>query len=112
MKHAQLITYRLQNISRADAQEQFFGPFTDYFATLDSLVSKVWLADEATGECGGFYVWRDKEAFEDFMKSPAAADIMGRPYIVGLSSVDWPIDERASRATRGILSPAETPAEN
>jgi hypothetical protein len=41
MKHAQLIGYGLQNISHDDAQEQFFGPLTDYFAGLESLVSKV-----------------------------------------------------------------------
>jgi hypothetical protein len=50
-------------------------------------------------------VWRDKEAFEDFMKSPAAADIMGRPYIVAY--LGRLADRRKPAAQHVELYPAE-----
>ena len=100
--HAQLITYRLTDVSREHVQEDLIRPYAKYFADLDGLVSKVWLDDTAAGNYGGFYVWNDKAAMDKFMSSPAAADIIGQPYIVDLASADWPIEEDASRTTRGV----------
>ncbi|MEU4411140.1 YdhR family protein [Streptosporangium sp. NPDC023963] len=102
--HAQLITYRLTDVPRQEVIDNLIKPYTEYFAKLETLVSKVWLNDEATGNYGGFYVWRDKAAFDEFMQSDAAADIIGKPFVVELTSRDWPIDVEASQATRGIPS--------
>lgn len=100
--HAQLITYRLTDVAPGTVQKELIEPYTKYFAGLEDLVSKVWLNDTETGNYGGFYVWRDKSAFETFMASAAAADIIGKAFIVDLASTDWPIDETASTATRGL----------
>jgi hypothetical protein len=82
--------------------DELIAPYTEYFAKQETLVYKVWLNDGADGSCGGFYVWRDKAAMDEFMRSEAAADIIGKPFITELTSRDWPIDEEPSRGTRGV----------
>jgi hypothetical protein len=53
-------------------------PYTEYFAKQEALVSKVRLNGEADGNYGGFYVWGDPAAMDKFMRSEAAADIIGK----------------------------------
>ena len=99
--HAQLITYTPVNIDADRYLAEFIAPFTDYFEKLDTLVTKVWLTSEGPGQHGAFYVWQDKQSMEAFMTSPIVADIIGRPNINDISSVDWPINEESSLRTRG-----------
>lgn len=102
--HAQLITYTPVNIDPDRYLAEFIGPFTDYFEKLDTLVTKVWFGSGASGQHGGFYVWKDKQAMDAFMSSEAAADIMSRPYITEIGSVDWPVNVDSSLRTRGIAA--------
>jgi hypothetical protein len=100
--HAQLIIYRLTDVPRQVVIDELITPYTEYFAKQEALVYKVWLNGEADGSCGIFYVWRDKAAMDEFMRSEAAADIIGKPFVADLTYRNWPIDDEISRATRGV----------
>lgn len=104
--HAQLITYRLKDISVEQYIEQMVNPDSAYFAALDTLISKVWLADESTNRYGGFYVWTDQAAMAAFMGSDVVKAVMARPYLTDIASTDWPINEPPSRLTRGLPATA------
>ena len=65
--HAQLITYQLKDISQADYLKQMVEPDAPVLAKVPGLVSKVWLTDEAKNTFGGFYLWENKNAMENFM---------------------------------------------
>ena len=66
---AQLITYQLKDISQADYLKQMVEPDAPILANVKGLISKVWLTDEAKNSFGGFYLWEDKTAMENFMHS-------------------------------------------
>ena len=104
MTHAQLITYRLRTFPAPMRRSSS--------SALSPTISRRWI--HWYRRCGlqtkrprlrRVLVWRDKEAFEDFMKSPAAADIMGRPYIVAY--LGRLADRRKPAAQHVELYPAE-----
>jgi len=59
--YARVITFELNGLNptayRAYAEEVAPG-----FTTWPGLIEKVWLAQDASGRCGGFYLFADKAA--------------------------------------------------
>ncbi|HVD60475.1 MAG TPA: YdhR family protein [Gemmatimonadaceae bacterium] len=100
--HAQLITYQLKDISQPDYLKQMVEPDAPVIAKVKGLISKVWLVDEAKNTFGGFYLWEDKTAMNDFMHSDLVKGVVSRPYVINVSSVDWEVNEKASAITRGL----------
>jgi putative monooxygenase ydhR len=99
---AQLITYRLQDISQADYLKQMVQPDAPILANVKGLISKVWLADEEKNSFGGFYLWESKSAMEDFMNSDLVKAVVSRPFVKNVSSVDYEVNQNASFITRGV----------
>jgi hypothetical protein len=100
--HAQLITYQLSDISQAEYLKQMVNPDAPVLADVNGLISKVWLADEDKNTFGGFYLWESKNAMDAFMHSDLVAAVVSRPFVKNVSSVDFRVNESASRITRGL----------
>jgi hypothetical protein len=100
--HAQIITYQLGDISKNDYRTQMVEPDAPILADVNGLISKVWLADEERNTFGGFYLWESKEAMDAFMQSDLVAAVVSRPFVKNVSSVDYNVNEPASRITRGL----------
>jgi hypothetical protein len=100
--HAQLITYKLRDISQADYLKQMVEPDAPVLANVPGLVSKVWLADEDKNTFGGFYLWESKTAMENFMHSDLVKAVVSRPYVTNVSSVDFEVNQKPSMITRGL----------
>jgi hypothetical protein len=60
------------------------------------------LADEEKNSFGGFYLWEDKAAMNDFMHSDLVKAVVSRPFVRNVSSVDFEVNENASLVTRGL----------
>ena len=104
--HAQLITYQLNNISQAEYLKQMVEPDAPILAEVKGLISKVWLTDEEKNTFGGFYLWENKTAMEDFMHSDLVKAVVSRPYVKNVSSVDFEVNQTASVITRGLKQAA------
>ena len=78
---AQLITYQLKDISQADYLKQMVEPDAPVLAKVPGLISKVWLTDEEKNTFGGFYLWENKTAMEDFMHSELVKAVVSRPFV-------------------------------
>ena len=100
--HAQLITYQLSDISQAEYLEQMVEPDAPVLANVPGLVSKIWLADEDKNAFGGFYLWENRTAMEDFMHSDLVKAVVSRPFVKNVSSVDFDVNQNASLVTRGL----------
>ena len=100
--HAQIITYQLGDISQPEYLKKMVEPDAPVLAGVNGLVSKVWLADEEKNSFGGFYLWESKEAMEAFMHSDLVKAVVSRPFVKNVSSVDYTVNETASRITRGL----------
>jgi len=99
---AQLITYQLNDISQAEYLKQMVEPDAPILANVKGLISKVWLSDEEKNTFGGFYLWENKTAMEDFMHSDLVKAVVSRPFVKNVSSVDYDVNESASLVTRGL----------
>ncbi|TCJ18792.1 hypothetical protein EPD60_03260 [Flaviaesturariibacter flavus] len=100
--HAQIITYQLKDISQADYLKKMVDPDAPVLANVNGLISKVWLANEEKNTFGGFYLWESKEAMETFMHSDLVKTVVSRPFVTNVSSVDYTVNEVASKITRGV----------
>lgn len=100
--HAQLITYQLKGISVKEYKKKMVKPDGPVLAKVDGLISKVWLADEKKNSYGGFYVWESKAHMEAFMKSDLVKAVVSRPFVINVTSVDYQINKKASKVTRGL----------
>jgi hypothetical protein len=100
--HAQLITYQLKDISQADYLKQMVEPDAPILAKVQGLISKVWLADVDKNTFGGFYLWENQTAMDDFMHSDLVKAVVSRPYVTNVSSVDFEVNQSASLITRGL----------
>jgi hypothetical protein len=100
--HAQLITYQLHDISQVEYLKQMVEPDAPILADVNGLISKVWLADAEKNAFGGFYLWESKEAMETFMNSDLVAAVVSRPFVKNVASVDYAVNEAASKITRGL----------
>ena len=100
--HAQLITYQLKDISQAEYLKQMVEPDAPILAEVKGLISKVWLADIEKNTFGGFYLWENKTAMEDFMNSDLVKAVVSRPFVKNVSSVDYEVNQNASLITRGL----------
>ena len=99
---AQIITYQLKDISQAEYLKQMVEPDAPILAKVNGLISKVWLVDIEKNTFGGFYLWETKAAMEAFMHSALVAVVVSRPFVKNVSSVDYSVNETASKITRGI----------
>ena len=100
--HAQIITYQLKDISQAEYLKQMVEPDAPILAEVKGLISKVWLADVEKNSFGGFYLWENKVAMENFMNSDMVKAVVIRPYVKNVSSLDYEVNQDASLITRGI----------
>jgi hypothetical protein len=100
--HAQIITYTLNDISQTEYLKQMVEPDAPILADVSGLISKVWLADEGNNTFGGFYLWESKEDMDSFMQSDLVATVVSRPFVKDVSSVDYAVNEAASKITRGL----------
>ena len=100
--HAQVITYQLKDISQAEYLKKMVEPDAPIIANVKGLISKVWLTDEEKNTFGGFYLWENKTAMENFMHSDLVKAVVSRPYLKNVSSVDYGVNQNASRITRGV----------
>ena len=99
---AQIITYQLKDISQAEYLKKMVEPDAPILANVNGLISKVWLADEEKNSFGGFYLWESKEAMETFMHSALVKAVVSRPFVKNVCSVDYTVNEKASKITRGL----------
>lgn len=99
---AQLITYRLRDISQADYLKQMVEPDAPVLANVPGLISKVWLSDVEKNSFGGFYLWEDRAAMDAFMHSDLVRAVVSRPFVTDVASVDFEVNEAASAITRGM----------
>ena len=100
--HAQVITYQLNDISQSEYLKKMIEPDAPIIANVKGLISKVWLADVEKNTFGGFYLWENKTAMENFMHSDLVKAVVSRPYLKNVSSVDYEVNQMASLITRGV----------
>jgi heme-degrading monooxygenase HmoA len=90
--HIQIVNFNLKDLSDRDYRTACDG-WAPAFAAVPGLISKVWLADEATNTYGGVYSWADRAAMEAFASSDLFKAVVGNPNLVNITSRDFSVLE-------------------
>lgn len=99
----QVVNFNLKGMSDADYQAACDG-LAPELARVPGLISKVWLADEATNTYGGVYTWVDQQALDAFAQSEFFQAFATNPSFANITSRVFGILESPSRITRASLA--------
>ena len=100
--HVQVLNFRLQGVSEED-YAGLCDELAPSFAAVPGLVRKVWLADSEKGVYGGVYVWRDKQAMEDFATTDLFNSVATHPNLTDFSSKDYGVLLGPTAVTNGSI---------
>lgn len=95
----QVVNFNLKDLSDADYRSACDG-FAPELARVPGLISKVWLADEASNTYGGVYTWVDQQAMDAFARSDFFHAFATNPNFASITSTTFGILEGPSRITR------------
>lgn len=88
--HILIINFNLDGVSHEDYEASCLE-VAPVFAALPGLISKTWLADEATNTYGGVYVWESHQAVLDYKESDVMAQLLGNPVFTNITVTDFGI---------------------
>jgi hypothetical protein len=100
--HVQIITFGLKGVS----EEQYAGlcdELAPSYAAAPGLVRKVWLANAETGAYGGVYIWRDRQAMEEFAQTELFKSVATHPNLENVTSTDFGVLLGPTAVTRGSV---------
>ena len=100
--HIQIINYQLSGVTEGE-YSALCDELAPIFAAVPGLVRKVWLANSDTGIYGGAYVWRDRQAMEDFTRTELFESIENHPALTNITSKDFGVLEGPTAVTRGSI---------
>jgi hypothetical protein len=100
--HIQMINFQLSGVTEAE-YVALCDELAPAFAAVPGLVRKVWLANSDTGIYGGVYVWRDRQAMEDFIKTELFESVENHPALTNVTSRDFGVLEGPTKVTRGSI---------
>lgn len=88
--HIQIVTLNLKDLSDSDYRQACDG-LAPVISEVPGLISKVWLADEATNTYGGVYTWVDRTAMAAFGSSDLFKAIAANPNFENITSRDFSV---------------------
>lgn len=96
--HVQIVTLNLKDTTEAEylALSENLAPT---FAAMPGLLTKVWLADQATNTYGGVYLWKDRAAMESYMAGDIVAGLAANPHVANITSKDYGVLDGPTRVT-------------
>lgn len=95
----QVINFNLKDMSDADYRSACDG-LAPELANVPGLISKVWLADEASNTYGGVYAWADQGAMDAFARTDFFKAFATNPSFANITSTAFGILEGPSEVTR------------
>ena len=103
--HIQIVNLNLKDLSDHDYRQACDG-WAPLFAEVPGLISKVWLADEATNTYGGIYTWVDRAAMEAFADSDLFRAIATNPNFVNIAARDFSVLSGPTSVTQARIPTA------
>jgi hypothetical protein len=93
-----MVTYYLEGVSDADYRATC-AEEAPAFATVPGLVSKAWIADEATNTYGGVYTFADRASMDSYVASELFRSIGDDPTVGELTTRVFDVLDEPSRIT-------------
>ncbi|MGF1470357.1 MAG: YdhR family protein [Rubrobacteraceae bacterium] len=103
--HILIVNFNLKDMGDGESRE-ISEQIAPAFAELPGLISKTWLANPETNTYGGVYIWRDREAMENYKQTDIYKGVEANPHFENLSVKDFGVMEEPTRITRGLAGVA------
>lgn len=103
--HVQVVNFQLRDMDEA-AFRALCDELAPTFATIPGMVSKLWLADTASGTYGGVYTWESRDAYEAYIRSDLFHAVGSNPHFANVTSRDFGVLDGPTRVTRGHVPAA------
>jgi hypothetical protein len=100
--HIQIVNFRLQGLAEADYAAAC-DEMAQGFAAVPGLERKIWIANSETGTYGGVYIWRDKQAMEDYFETELFNTVASHPNLVDMTSTDFDVMVAPTEVTNGMV---------
>ena len=99
----QVVNFNLTHLSDADYRRACDG-LAPELARVPGLLSKIWLADQASNTYGGVYTWVDRQAMDAFARSDFFNAFATNPNFANITSSVFGILEGPSQVTRASIA--------
>ncbi|HYI15693.1 MAG TPA: YdhR family protein [Thermomicrobiales bacterium] len=99
----QVINFQLKDLPVEEFQT-LCDAIAPQWAAIPGLVSKVWIANEATNTYGGVYTWETREALDNYLQSDLFKAIMTNPNFTNATSSEFDVIEGPTRVTHGLAA--------
>jgi quinol monooxygenase YgiN len=96
--HVQIVKFHLEAMTDREYRD-VCDRLAPAFAALPGLVSKTWLADEASNTYGGIYTWRDEQAMEAFADTDLFKGFVADPHFTDITASDFAVIEGPTAVT-------------
>ena len=100
--HIQIVNFRLKGLTEAEYAAAC-DELAVAYAAVPGLERKIWLANSETGTYGGVYIWRDKQAMDDYFESELLNTIATHPNLDGITSTDFDVMDAPTEVTNGMV---------
>jgi hypothetical protein len=107
--HVLIIAFKLAGLADADYR-QHAQALAPQFMQVPGLVSKTWLADEASNTYGGVYFFEDAASLQHYLESETVRDMKASPALADVSIRAFGTVEAATAITGGPLVESLLPA--
>ena len=97
--HVQVVTYRVAEVSETEFIEANRA-FAEAMARVPGLLAKVWLQGADPSQFGGLYLWRDRQAYEDFLSGDLWAEVLADDSMLDVVSTDFRVMEGLTELTQ------------
>jgi quinol monooxygenase YgiN len=99
----QVVNFKLKDLSDADYRTACDG-LAPELARVPGLLSKIWLADQASNTYGGVYTWVDRQAMDAFARSDIFKAFATNPNFANITSSVFGIMAGPSQVTRASIA--------
>ena len=101
--HVQIVTFRLEGITEAEYRAGCEAE-TGVFNELPGLLGKIWIARPETNTYGAVYLWRDRDAYAQYVDGEVFQSILDDESLAGVESADYEVLDDLTRATQPGLT--------
>lgn len=101
--YVQMVTFGLNGVTEEQFHDFCAGEAAT-FAALPGLLSKIWLRRPDAKTYGGIYLWRDRAAHDDYLRSEVWRSITGDPNLADVQSAGFEVFEDLTKETQPALA--------
>lgn len=103
--HVQVVNFNLKDTTE-DAYRELCDQLASTFAAMPGLIAKYWLADAATNNYGGVYIWESPEAMAAYVNGEFWASVGTHPNLTNITTRDYGILDGPTGVTHGFAAMA------